>query len=175
MNRAGGAAAPAPIIVTALFGTQDHARLTAQRRAHFPPERNWLEAHLTLFHHLPPSLAEEVKHRLRVETRGLRAPDARITGVIGLGRGVAYRIESPALAELRDRLAHVFAGVLTPQDHAPWRPHITVQNKVTPEEARALKVALEADFRPQPLNIAGLASWWYRGGPWEMHSRHMYA
>lgn len=173
MNRQGGA--PAPIIVTALFGAQDHARLTALRRAYFPPERNWLEAHLTLFHHLPPSLAEDAKHRLNAETRGLRAPDARIAGVISLGRGVAYRIESPALTELRDRLADAFAGALTPQDQAPWRPHITLQNKVTPEQAWALKVALEADFRPRPLAIAGLASWWYRGGPWEMHSRHMFA
>lgn len=172
---AGGAGAPAPLIVTALFAAEDHARLTALRRAHFPPERNWLEAHLTLFHHLPPTQAQEVKHRLTVETRGIRAPTARIAGVISLGRGVALRIESEGLAAIRAGLADGFSGLLTPQDQAPWRPHVTIQNKVTPEAARALKMALEAEFRPQPLRIAGLASWWYRGGPWEMHSRHMYA
>jgi len=28
---------------------------------------------------------------------------------------------------------------------------------------------------PREVEIAGLASWWYRGGPWEPHSRHMFA
>jgi hypothetical protein len=65
--------------------------------------------------------------------------------------------------------------LLTPQDRAGWRPHVTIQNKVEPAEARALQQALEADFRPRPLVIAGLASWWYRGGPWEPISRHMFA
>jgi hypothetical protein len=65
--------------------------------------------------------------------------------------------------------------MLTPQDQAGWRPHVTVQNKVRPDVARTLLRALEADFTPRPVAIAGLASWWYRGGPWEPLSRHMFA
>ena len=45
----------APIIVTALFGRQDTAFFDAMRREHFPPERNQLAAHLTMFHALPQS------------------------------------------------------------------------------------------------------------------------
>jgi hypothetical protein len=96
---------PAPIIVTALFGRQDTAFFDAMRREHFPPERNQLDAHLTLFHHLPPSGLDELKHRLNQETRGIRAPQARIGGLMSLGRGVAYRIESPELVSIRARLA----------------------------------------------------------------------
>ena len=59
------AAAPAPIIVTALMGGADFAWADGLRRAHFPPERNWLPAHITLFHHLPPSLLDEVAARLK--------------------------------------------------------------------------------------------------------------
>ena len=59
----------APLIVTALIGEADFARLDGLRRAHFPPERNVLRAHLTLFHHLPPSVLEELRDLLRVETR----------------------------------------------------------------------------------------------------------
>lgn len=165
----------APVIVTALFGRQDQAWFDGKRREHYPPERNVLAAHLTLFHHLPPSVAEELKHRLVQETRGLRAPPARVTGLMSLGRGVAYRIDSPALEAIRAGLAEAFAGLLMPQDAGRWRPHVTVQNKVTPSLAKVVLGALAADFQPRTVEIAGLASWWYRGGPWEAHSRHMFA
>ncbi len=67
------------MVVTALFGRQDQAWFNALRREHYPPERNMLDAHLTLFHHLPPSVNDELKHRLTQETRGVRAPRARIS------------------------------------------------------------------------------------------------
>jgi hypothetical protein len=167
--------APAPIIVSALFGGEDQAWFDAQRRRYFPPERNHLPAHLTLFHHLPPGVADELKHRLAVETRGRRAPEAMAASLIPLGRGVAYRIESPDLLEIRASLADAFTGLLTPQDAAGWRPHVTIQNKVAPAEAAALLAELRADFRPRAVRIIGLASWYYRGGPWQPIARHMFA
>jgi hypothetical protein len=166
---------PAPIIVTALFGRADQAWFDALRREHFPAERNQLDAHLTLFHHLPPSAADELKHRLTGETRGVRAPQARVGGLMSLGRGVAYRIEAPALVATRAALVDAFAGLLTPQDAGGWRPHVTVQNKVSPAVARVLLAQLSRDFRPREVEIAGLATWWYRGGPWEPLSRHLFA
>ncbi|UUL83225.1 2'-5' RNA ligase family protein [Sphingomonas qomolangmaensis] len=170
-----GAGPPAPIIVTAVFGGEDAAYLNRLRTEHFPPERNQLDPHLTLFHHLAPDLARELKQRLAAETRGIAAPDARIAGVISLGRGTAFRIESPALEDIRARLAEAFAPMLVPQDLAGWRPHVTIQNKVEAAVARALRQQMEADFAPRRLAIAGLAAWWYRGGPWEALSRHMFA
>jgi hypothetical protein len=163
------------LIVTALFGRQDQAWFNALRREHYPPERNVLEAHLTLFHQLPPMVAEELKHRLSVETRGVRAPRARVTGLMSLGGGVAYRIESPELTAIREGLVQAFAGMLTAQDAGRWRPHVTIQNKVRPVLAKAVLAALSRDFVPREVEVAGLASWHYRGGPWEAHSRHMFA
>lgn len=164
---------PAPIIVTALLGASDFAWADGLRRAHFPPERNFVPAHITLFHHLPPSAAGELREQLKAECRG-GAPAARLSGLRHLGRGVAYQVSSPELAALRERLADHFAGLLTPQDMAPWRGHITVQNKVEPKVAKALLAELEACFAPRPLQIAGLASWWYRGGPWEKLGEHRF-
>jgi 2'-5' RNA ligase len=92
-----------------------------------------------------------------------------------LGRGVAYRIEAPALDAIREDLVAAFAGLLMPVDAGRWRPHVTIQNKVTPVLAKTLIKALARDFAPREVEIAGLASWWYRGGPWEPHSRHMFA
>ncbi len=166
---------PAPLVVTALFGRQDQAWFNALRRAHYPPERNVLDAHLTLFHQLPPSVAEELKHRLAVETLGVRAPRARVTGLMSLGGGVAHRIEAPELVAIREGLVDAFTGLLTPQDAGRWRPHVTIQNKVRPVLAKAVLAALARDFTAREVEIAGLASWHYRGGPWEMHSRHMFA
>ncbi|ONF95308.1 2'-5' RNA ligase family protein [Sphingomonas jeddahensis] len=166
---------PAPIIVTALFGKADQAWFDGLRQRHFPPERNHIAAHLTMFHHLPPSAVEELKRRLTDETRGMPAPEARLGAPFSLGRGVAYRIVSPALEHIRAGIADAFAGLLTPQDQAGWRPHVTVQNKVEPAAAKALLAALSADYRPRALAVAGLAAWWYRGGPWEPLSRHMFA
>lgn len=166
---------PAPIIVTALFGREDQAFFDAERRAYFPPERNQLAAHLTMFHHLPPTLAPELRQRLIADTRGIAAPRARVADVVSLGRGVAYRIDSDELVEMRARLAAAFAGLLTPQDAGGWRAHVTVQNKVEPAVARALLAGLRAEFRPRPVAIAGLAAYWYRGGPWELLSKHLFS
>ena len=134
-----------------------------------------MPAHLTLFHHLPPTIADELKSRLSIATRAVLRPAATIAGVISLGRGVAFRVESPALAEIRADLAEAFTGILTPQDRAPWRAHVTIQNKVQPAEAKALHARLLNKFERRPLEITGLATWWYRGGPWEPLSRHMFA
>ena len=145
------------------------------RTAHFPPERNVLAAHLTLFHHLPPAVLPELKRRLSAATRGVPPPPARAAGLIDLGRGVAVRIESAGLEAVRAELAAAFASLLTPQDRAGRRPHVTVQNKVAPAEAKATLALLRAGFEPRPVRIAGLAAWYYRGGPWEAVSRHMFA
>ena len=157
----------APIIITAEMGKADQAWANALRRAHFPPERNFLDAHITLFHHLPPSHLPEIKSRLAALASGCPPPVAHLSEVMLLGRGVAYRIESPELLAIRDELAHDFSGLLIPQDQARPRLHITVQNKVEPPVAKALHAQLAAEFRPRPLAISGLAADYYRGGPWE--------
>jgi hypothetical protein len=87
--------------------------------------------------------------------------------VIDLGEGTALEVESRALEEIRADLADAFRGLLTPQDQAPWRPHVTIQNKVAPRAARALQQLLRAAFEPRPLAISGLAAWRYCDGPWE--------
>ncbi len=161
--------------MTALFGRADQAWFDGLRRQYFPPERNQLDAHLTLFHHLPPSSVDELKHRLVEETRGVQAPRARAAGLISLGRGVAFRIDAPELGAIRARLAEAFAGLLTPQDAGGWRPHVTIQNKVQPNVAKLLLAELQRGFTPRPVEIAGMTTWWYRGGPWEPLSRHMFA
>jgi hypothetical protein len=163
-----------PIIVTATFGDGDNGWLQELRRAHYPAERNQVPAHLTLFRHLPPSIEGELATRL-ARFAAARPPFASMTGIMDLGEGTALRVESEGLTRIREELAETFHGLLTPQDVAGWRPHVTIQNKVTPSLANVLLKALSRDFVAREVEIVGLASWWYRGGPWEPHSRHMFA
>jgi hypothetical protein len=156
-----------------LFGDGDNGWLQELRRTHYPAERNQVPAHLTLFHHLAPSLEAELGRRLATST-AVPPPRARITGVIDLGAGTAFRIESDELEDIRADLADAFRGMLTPQDMAPWRPHVTIQNKVEPREARRFQERLRATFEPRPLAVRGLASWRYLGGPWQPIRSHIF-
>ena len=154
------------LIVTAELAPADSSWLEKLRRAYYPPERNHVPAHLTIFHALPPSAESELRSRLS-DIVLTQPPRATIAGLMDLGGGVAFRIVSPALDQIRDELAHDLHGLLGAQDSGGWRPHITIQNKVAPKVARALKEQLERGFMPRPLTISGLGLHRYLGGPWE--------
>jgi hypothetical protein len=154
------------LIVTAELGQSDFSWIEGLRRAHYPPERNQVPAHLTIFHALPPSAETELRTRLAHIVRQT-APTAIIAGLMDLGGGVAFRIVSPELDRIRSELAEGLHGLFGAQDSGGWRPHITIQNKVPPKIARALKDSLERTFSPRPLAIAGLGLHRYLDGPWE--------
>ena len=153
--------------MTALMGDQDFAWANRLRQKHFPPERNQLDAHITLFHHLPPFALPEIRQRLGEMTARYAQPEAWLSEVMHLGRGVAYRIECPGIAAMRVALAEAFTGLLTPQDQAKPRLHVTIQNKASPADSKALHLALSQEFEPRAFVIRGLALYYYRGGPWD--------
>ena len=159
------------LIVTAEIGQRDFSWLEGLRRAHFPTERNQVPAHLTMFHALPPSAESEVRARLASLAKD-RPPKATIDGLMNLGGGVAYRVVSPDLDRMREELAEGLHGLLSAQDSAGWRPHVTIQNKVAPKIARALIATLERNFVPRPLAIGGLMLHRYLDGPWETIARY---
>jgi hypothetical protein len=154
------------LIITAELGQVDFSWIEGLRRANYPPERNHVPAHLTMFHALPPSSESELRARLgRIVCRP--PPSTTIAGLMDLGGGVAFRIVSPGLDEIRDELGEHLHGLLGAQDSGGWRPHITIQNKVPAKHARALIERLEAQFRPRSLAISGLGVHRYLDGPWE--------
>jgi hypothetical protein len=162
-----GARAPAPLILTALLPDDLHRWATALRDAHFPPERNYLEAHVTLFHALPPSSDAEVHALCAALTRDNPPIPARLLGVMPLGRGTALKLESERMIALWEAMRERLHGLLTPQDDHRPRLHVTVQNKVTVAEAKALQAELAPLVQPRAFTFAGLGLYAYRGGPWE--------
>lgn len=161
-----------PLIVTALLGAADQARFDRLRTAYFPPERNQLGAHLTMFHALPHMLEDELRYRLAALAGEVAPLRATVSGLMNLGGGVAYRIVSDELDSIRAELLDAFRGHLSQQDSHGWRPHITVQNKVTSSVAVATLNILERDFTPRPLAVTGLAFHHYEGGPWRLGRRY---
>jgi 2'-5' RNA ligase len=155
-----------PLILTLKLDAESFERFDGLRRRHFPPALNYIPAHITLFHKLPGERLAEIKADVRASA-GPPLPLC-ISGVRRLGRGVAYEVSSPALASLRDTLAGLWRERLSPQDRQPFRPHVTVQNKVEPALADALYGALRADFRPFTATGEGVLIWRYLGGPWAL-------
>jgi len=154
------------LILLASLGPADFARLDALRRRNYPAERNRVPAHLTIFRSLPPSAEDEVR-RVLARISSFPPPKAAEQGLMDLGGGVAIRIRSDDLDRLREELLEEFHGLLSAQDRGGWIPHVTIQNKVEPKTARTLLRSLEKDFRPRPLQIAGLELVRYSEGEWE--------
>jgi len=156
---------PDPLVVTLAVDEDAQARLDALRRAHFPPERLLVPAHVSLFHALP---GEHVDTVLGDVAAGAPAPfPVDVTGVRSLGRGCALELSSPDLLRLRARLAAAWEPWLTRQDAQRYAPHVTVQNKVDPAVARALVEQLTASFVPWSMTATGVHVWRYVGGPWK--------
>ena len=158
--------AAAPLIVTLTLDEASFSFFNNLRQQHFPPERNYLQAHLTLFHHLPvtePAIIETIQ---LIAVQYSTLPLA-VTGTAFIGAGVAYKIESRELVQLHASLQAAWKDWLTPQDRQRLWPHVTVQNKVAATTARALYEELTATFQPFTAYGTGLSVWAYKGGPWE--------
>ena len=158
----------APLIVTLALDAAAQTYFDALRRAHFPAPINYLDAHLTLFHHLPGAKREAVGDVLRDCCRAQGPLPLQVAGLRSLGRGVAFTVESERLRALHRALQTAFAPGLTAQDQQKLQPHVTIQNKVEPDAARQLLTRLQADFAPFGAVGTGLRLWAYRGGPWEL-------
>ena len=142
-------------------------RFDRLREAHFPPERNYLREHLTLFHKLPAEHESEISADLKELCEGREPFTLIAVGVRLLGRGVAYELSSPELLPIRKELAERWKPWLGAQDRQGFKPHVTVQNKVSPDNARKLHESLQAAFSPFEVGGEGLTLWRYLDGPWE--------
>lgn len=155
----------APLILTLTIEAEAQAYFNQLRQQYFPPERNFLDAHLTLFHHLPPA------HPGIIPTiQALCAAQPRMqllaAKMVNIGKGVAIKIVCPPLQSLHGRMRELWLELLTPQDRQGIWPHITIQNKVAPQQAAALLEQLAPTFSPFHFWGTGLTLWEYRGGPW---------
>ena len=156
----------APLIVTTRFDDESFAVLDQLRRRHFPAKLNRVPAHISLFHNLPGEEERAVLREVSDRCRPLRRVSLEPAGLHFLGRGVALAYHSPTLQALHGELSRAFDRWLVPQDRQRFKAHVTIQNKVDPADARALRDRLGAEPSP-PVDVEGLIVWRYLGGPWE--------
>ena len=155
-----------PLVVTLQLDDRAWERFEAERAELFPRGRTAVGAHVTMFHALPAYLREDVEAELGRLGAATPPFPVAVTEVFSLGRGVAYRLAAEEAQVLHRRLQQRWRSHLTRQDAQPFRPHVTVQNKVEPAVARETLERLRSAFRPEPTRAVGLELWRYDGGPW---------
>lgn len=161
-----------PLILTLALDPASQGFFERERQRWFPASLNLVPAHVTLFHHLPGNQLPRLQTDLATLCAAAKPASFSADRPVLLGRGVAYAIQSPDLAALRKRLVSLWQDgsaplSLTPQDRQPWRPHVTVQNKVDPAQAHVLHDRLMQDFVAFTGVATGTVLWHYLGGPWQ--------
>jgi 2'-5' RNA ligase len=154
-------------VLTLRMDEVSFARLDEWRRRYFPPDLNFIPAHLTLF----DALAPEQVSRLAGAHAGLssQAIPLQFVRPFLIGRGVAIAVARGELTALHGRMIEVLGPGLTRQDRAPFRPHVTIQNKVTREDAKATFTRVSSNFEPWSGHGIGLDVWRYHGAKWAPH------
>lgn len=94
-----------PLILTLQMDDASEKRFDRLREAHFPPERNHLRAHLTLFRRLPAQHDREIRLHAGRRSEDISPFTLTVTDVRFLGCGMAFGFSSPELASLRNELA----------------------------------------------------------------------
>jgi 2'-5' RNA ligase len=158
----------APLVLTLKLDQSTFDRVNGLRQQHFPPERNFLPAHITLFHALPGDQVLPIQRHLQTLCADTSRMPLQFSQLRFLGKGVAIECSCSVLIQLQKNLMQFWKDWLTPQDRQNYRPHITIQNKVAPEEARMLYEQMQTNWHPFEGNGEGLLLWYYRGGPWEL-------
>jgi hypothetical protein len=155
-----------PLILTLTLNDDAFSFFNALRKQYFPAERNFLEAHVTLFHKLPndqPPFIENIK----MISTAQPIITLEVPRVINMGYGVAYEIKSEELSKLHRNLQLQWRPWLSPQDSQKLRPHITVQNKVPLQTAKEVQQKLSIEYWPKVIYGLGFTLWEYHGGPWK--------
>jgi 2'-5' RNA ligase len=151
-------------VVTLTMDEVSFTRLDLLRRRYFPRDINFIPAHLTLFH----ALTDEQVSRLPSacpSPAGQSIPLQFVRPTL-IGRGVAIAIARGELSDLHVRMIEALGHGLTRQDRRPFRPHVTIQDKVTREAARATFSEVANGFSPWAGAGIGLDVWRYLGGQW---------
>lgn len=154
-----------PLVATLSISLAAQEYFDELRKRHFPKERNYLNAHLTLFNALPDE--PWIFETMRIVTAEQALFEVKADQIISLGGGTAIKTVSPELTSLHRNLQIQCQGFLTNQDKQKRNFHITVQNKVEASIAKSLQADLRSTFEPFCFTADGVHLWRYLGGPWE--------
>jgi 2'-5' RNA ligase superfamily protein len=155
-----------PVVVTLAVDDPTQRRWDVLRSRHFPAHRLVVGAHVTLFHAIPGTHGATALADVRAVAAATGPFPVAEGAPYSLGSGVALRVDSPGLLTVRAALAARWDPWLSRQDGQPFRPHVTVQNKVDPRTARQTLAELATLDEGWSATATGIALWHYDGGPW---------
>ncbi|RFZ94411.1 2'-5' RNA ligase family protein [Mucilaginibacter conchicola] len=155
-----------PLLITLKIDDVSQQYFNALRKQYFPPERNFLDAHLMLFHQLPAD-EQKIDSDIADIVSSIKVFNMQVSGPATIGRGVAYKIESAELRIMHKQMQQLWQQWLIPQDQHKLWPHITIQNKVEPAVAQETLKKVSTGFQPFLVTAQGLMLWEYQGGPWK--------
>ena len=163
-----------PLILTLELEPSAQLFFNNLRKQYFPPDINYLDAHLTLFHNLPAA-EQTIYDDVEVVANSNLNLQLQVNAIVSTGNGTAYKTDSSQLAAIHLKFQNKWKRWLIPQDKQRLWPHITVQNKVSAEAAKELQQTLKQDFHPFEITATGLSLWEYRGGPWQFVKTYSFA
>lgn len=85
-----------------------------------------------------------------------------------LGKGTALAVDSPGMTAMHAELAERFHGIIQQRDNRRLRLHITIQNKVSSQEARALQMELTSSALQRNFRFSGLGLYLWHDGLWHL-------
>jgi len=142
--------------------------MKALRRKYFPRHLNRTPAHLTLFHALPHSELDRIRHTLSALSQFTQRFKLSTGIPFRLRRGIAIPIFAGKIkaSELHKQMQDEWWEMLSEQDQQRWRGHWTVMNKIDTEE-EVEKAFLEVQQEPKREGWAtGMRLWAYEAGRW---------
>ena len=83
-----------PLILTLRMDELSQQGFDRRREEHFPKARNFIPAHLTLFHKLPGDREGEISQTLNDLFSGQAPFSLTASCLIFMGRGVGYRLDT---------------------------------------------------------------------------------
>jgi len=162
---------PQPFILTLRLDKATESLLTQLRTKYFPKHRNFLSAHITLFHALPKQSQPQYARILSNLVKSTSPFNVGVKNPFALGKkGVGINISSHRLRQLHDELLREFKAAdieLTEQDRSRFNAHVTIQNKVEEKEAMNTLLAVKEEWKDTGAKAEGLVLWRYEiGGQW---------
>lgn len=163
-----------PLVITLKMDQISYQRLNSWRERYFPPIRNYLTAHLTLYHHLPSEHVNWIKSEIAALCSQRSPFPMNFKGLECSGSFVGILVDAPEILKIKEHLNQVFANFLKAQDRQKIRPHVTLVNKVSPEEARKSQEEIALEFSPWSGRAEGIEIHFYQHGPWSFHSEVLF-
>lgn len=163
-------------VLTLYTDTIHHTLLTSLRDKYFPPDLNKLDAHIALFRALPGSQLPRLIHDIACLTESQAPFRIFASRPFRMKHGVGIHVEdnSGRLSAIYEELKAQWTPFLSQQDRS-FKPHYTVQNKVTNEASvDQAFTELTDQFDGSHGEALGLSLYRYDRGYWKKTKDFMF-